>query len=101
MHSASARRSGRVCSCGRRTQAVRGPPLAGSFETLLGTSDAEKIEAAIAAYRHRFERVGIFENTLYPDIAEMLAAFDAASHQLCGVTVKPRTAIFCSAQCRW
>jgi phosphoglycolate phosphatase len=67
-----------------------GPPLAGSFETLLGTSDAQQVEEAIAAYRRRFEHVGIFENSLYPDIAEMLAVFEAASHELCVVTAKPR-----------
>jgi phosphoglycolate phosphatase len=67
-----------------------GPPLAGSFEMLLGTSDAQRIEAAIAAYRRRFEHVGMFENCLYPGIAEMLASFRAASHELCVVTVKPR-----------
>jgi phosphoglycolate phosphatase len=57
---------------------------------LLETSDAQVIERAIAAYRRRFEQVGIFENSLYPGITEMLVALRAASHELSVVTVKPR-----------
>ena len=67
-----------------------GPPLLGSFATLLGTSDARLIEGAIAAYRRRFEQFGMFENRLYPGIVEMLTAFDGAGHDLRVVTVKPR-----------
>jgi phosphoglycolate phosphatase len=67
-----------------------GPPLAGSFARLLGTSDSQQIERAIAAYRRRFEQVGMFENRLYPGIAEMLAAFGAADHEMYVVTAKPR-----------
>jgi phosphoglycolate phosphatase len=67
-----------------------GPPLPSSFATLLGTSDPARIELAIAAYRQRFERVGIFENALYPGIEEALAEFAAAGRCLCVVTAKPR-----------
>jgi phosphoglycolate phosphatase len=67
-----------------------GPPLPASFATLLGTSDAEQIEATIASYRRRFEDLGMFENSLYPGIAEMLVAFDAAGHEMDVVTAKPR-----------
>jgi phosphoglycolate phosphatase len=67
-----------------------GPPLPGSFATLLGTSSAQQIEGAIAAYRQRFEEIGIFENRLYPGIVETLEAFEAAGHDMCVVTAKPR-----------
>lgn len=67
-----------------------GPPLAGSFATLLETRDARRIEAAITAYRSRFERIGILENRLYPGIAEVLETFEAAGHEMCVVTAKPR-----------
>jgi phosphoglycolate phosphatase len=67
-----------------------GPPLPGSFATLLGTSNTQRIEGAIVAYRRRFEDVGMFENSLYPGIPEMLTAFEAADHELCVVTAKPR-----------
>lgn len=68
-----------------------GPPLGESFATLLGTSDAQRIEAAVAAYRHRFGRVGMFENQLYPGIIEMLRAFQAEGLEMSVVTSKPRT----------
>jgi phosphoglycolate phosphatase len=67
-----------------------GPPLPNSFSTLLGTSDAQQIDRAIATYRSRFEQAGIFENRLYPGIAEMLEAFEADGHAMCVVTAKPR-----------
>ena len=67
-----------------------GPPLLGTFATLLETSERDRIEAAIGAYRRRFERVGLFENSLYAGIAEMLGPLDAAGHELRVVTVKPR-----------
>ena len=67
-----------------------GPPLPASFAALLETSDTRAIECAIAAYRRRFEQVGIFENSLYPGIGEMLAIFGAMGHEMCIVTAKPR-----------
>jgi len=66
-----------------------GPPLPGSFATLLGTSDTRQIDRAIAAYRRRFERVGMFENRLYPGIAEMLSTLGVAGHAMLVVTAKP------------
>ena len=67
-----------------------GPPLPGSFATLLGTSNAQHIERAIAAYRHRFDQIGIFENRVYPGMVETLEAFEAAGYGMCVVTAKPR-----------
>src|SRR5438477_5968128 len=68
-----------------------GPPLADSFANLLGTSEPSRIEMVISAYRRRFERVGMFENQLYPGIEEALAEFAGAGHALYVVTSKPRT----------
>jgi phosphoglycolate phosphatase len=67
-----------------------GPPLPGAFATLLGPADTHKIEGAIAAYRRRFEQVGIFENVLYPGIAEMLTELATVGYSMCVVTAKPR-----------
>lgn len=67
-----------------------GPPLAGSFSVLLNTSEPRQIEEAIAAYRRRFEAVGMFENTLYPGMAEMLAECALLGHSMSVVTSKPR-----------
>ncbi len=66
-----------------------GPPLAASFATLLGTSSPETIEQAIIAYRERYERLGMFENALYPGIGEAVTSLDAAGHTLSLVTAKP------------
>jgi phosphoglycolate phosphatase len=67
-----------------------GPPLPASFATLLDTSDPARIDLAIAAYRRRFEQVGIFENGLYPGMEKALAELGASGHKLCIVTAKPR-----------
>jgi phosphoglycolate phosphatase len=49
-----------------------GPPLRDSFVTLLGGE--EQADRGVAFYRERFGDVGLFENALYPGIAETLAA---------------------------
>ena len=67
-----------------------GPPLPGSFATLLNTSDPEPVERAIAAYRERFERIGMFENRLYPGTSDALNDLVADGRRLCLVTAKPR-----------
>jgi phosphoglycolate phosphatase len=67
-----------------------GPPLPASFATLLRTSDAQQIEKTIASYRRRFEQLGMFENSLYPGIAETLRAFEQRGHEMYVVTAKPR-----------
>ncbi len=69
-----------------------GAPLATIFEALLGSSDANLIGRAIAAYRVRFDSIGIFENSLYPGIASALDVFQRGGHSLQVVTVKPATA---------
>jgi phosphoglycolate phosphatase len=66
-----------------------GPALAGSFQTLLGTSDEAVIDRALAAYRARYERIGICENALYPGVVDAIVELAAAGHYLSVVTVKP------------
>src|SRR3978361_1383141 len=48
-----------------------GPPLRANFVTLLGGE--EHADQGVAFYRERFGDTGLFENALYPDIAETLA----------------------------
>jgi len=57
-----------------------GPPLRASFATLLGGE--ELADRGVAFYRERFGDVGLFENSLYPDIKATLAA------------LKPRVRLF-------
>ena len=49
-----------------------GPPLSESFARYYGL-DREQTHRAIAIYRERFATVGLFENTVYPGVPEMLA----------------------------
>ena len=48
-----------------------GPPLQESFQTVFGF-DEETTKKAIAYYRERFKPVGMYENTVYEGIPEML-----------------------------
>ena len=66
-----------------------GPPIETVSPSLLGTDEPATIERAIASYRGRFEAVGMFENTLYPGIADALASFDRLGIPMLVVTSKP------------
>jgi phosphoglycolate phosphatase len=67
-----------------------GPALAPAFGSLLDTEDQARIDEAIAAFRERFERIGMFENALYPGIDEAVADLVDMQFSLCVVTAKPR-----------
>lgn len=58
-----------------------GPPLLDSFREFYGFDD-EKGQQAIAYYRERFATIGIFENEIYPGIAQMLAELQQAGRHL-------------------
>jgi phosphoglycolate phosphatase len=66
-----------------------GPPLMGTFATLLDTVDAGRVQLAIGAYRQRFERIGLFENAVFPGIQATLTALGDAGHTMSVVTSKP------------
>jgi phosphoglycolate phosphatase len=51
-----------------------GEPLSVTFAALLATEDRPRVERAIALYRERFSVVGLYENHVYPDIPEAVAA---------------------------
>jgi phosphoglycolate phosphatase len=67
-----------------------GPPLRRTFAELLGTDDPERIEGAIRLYRERFSQVGLFENIVYPGVADLLAGLHHTSRALFVATAKPR-----------
>ena len=67
-----------------------GPPLRGTFATLLQTADTALIETAIALYRERYADVGLFENAVYQGIPEMLEAVRGQGAALFVATAKPR-----------
>lgn len=66
-----------------------GPPLLGSFTTLLD-GDGEGAKRALQLYRERFADVGLFENRVYPDIPESLDQLSERGNRLVVATSKPR-----------
>ena len=66
-----------------------GPPLRGSFATLLKTNDTVLIEQAMVLYRERFAETGLFENIVYNGVPEMLADLKMRNYRLLLATAKP------------
>ena len=66
-----------------------GPPLRASLAELFGSRDVEVVSRAIAHYRDRFARIGMFENGVYPGVVEELERLTAAGHVMWVVTSKP------------
>lgn len=65
-----------------------GPPLKESFMHFYGMDDA-RAEQAVADYREYFAPKGIFENAVYPGVADMLCALRAAGTRMVLATSKP------------
>jgi len=68
-------------------RAVIGPPFEVSFPSL-GVPTSE-IERVVLAYRERYEDIGLFENEVYPGVAEMLGELGDAGYTLAIATAKP------------
>jgi phosphoglycolate phosphatase len=66
-----------------------GPPLSIAFSRLLESSDESVIKQAISHYRTRFTEVGMFENTVYPDIPQALERINALGVRSFVATSKP------------
>ena len=64
-----------------------GPPLAYSFRAFMGLDD-ETAERAIAAFRERYHRVGLFENRVYPGIRRLLRMLKARGDYVAVATGK-------------
>jgi phosphoglycolate phosphatase len=58
-----------------------GPPLKASLAKLLATQDDALAEQALLAYRERFSVIGLFENEVYPSVAETLKALKAEGYR--------------------
>jgi phosphoglycolate phosphatase len=74
---------------GERARRLIGRPLSDIFQALLGSTDEQGIERAIAAYRTRYSEIGMFENALYPGVADALDEFYGSGSTLQVVTAKP------------
>jgi len=65
-----------------------GPPLNDTFKNLLNFED-EKIPEAIKKYREYFADKGLFENSVYPGIPELLSTLKQSGKKLVVATSKP------------
>ena len=65
-----------------------GPPLRNSFKKFYGFNDAGA-ENAIAFYREYFSKKGIYENTIYEGVREMLQELKTSHKTLILATSKP------------
>lgn len=65
-----------------------GPPLAVSFEKFFGFK-GEKCNNAIKIYREYFSEKGLFENSVYAGVEDMLARLKSAGTKLAVATSKP------------
>ena len=65
-----------------------GPPLRDSFMQYYGF-DREKAEEAVAFYREYFAVTGIYENSIYPGVPEMLSRLKKSGKILLLATSKP------------
>ena len=70
-----------------QVRTVIGPPFEVGLPTLgIAIDDLERV---VAAYGDRYRDVGLFENTVYSGINEMLDELTAAGHTLSIATAKP------------
>ncbi len=67
-----------------------GPPLKQSFKKLLGSARKGEAGRALELYRETYEAQGIFENTLYDGIPELLARVKGHGAKIYLATSKPR-----------
>lgn len=65
-----------------------GPPLPDTFKNLLGFSE-EKVAEGVKKYREYFAEKGLFENSVYPGIQELLAELKENGKKLVVATSKP------------
>ena len=72
----------------RKLEPFIGPPLCDSFMEFYHLTQ-EQAAMAVADYRKRFAPVGIFENKIYPGVADMLKHLKAAGIRLAVASSKP------------
>jgi phosphoglycolate phosphatase len=77
------------CPADEVLESYIGPPLRGTFATLLGTDDSDRIEEAMRLYRQRFADTGLYENRVYDGVPEMLERAGSAATAVYVATSKP------------
>ena len=66
-----------------------GPPLMESFKRLIEPCSSDMAALALRHYRQRYNEIGKFENSVYPDIPQTLEALKQAGGRLFIATAKP------------
>lgn len=66
-----------------------GPPLKNSLAKLLASNDEAFVDQALSFYRERYGLIGLFENTVYEGINDVLECLLANGHTLYVATSKP------------
>jgi len=61
-----------------------------AFRELLSSNDPDLNARAIGIYRERYAKLGLYENSVYPGVAEGLAALTEAGATLFVATSKPQ-----------
>lgn len=67
-----------------------GPPLRGTFATLLESEDVERVEQGVELYRQRLNDGGKFEADVYPGMRELLERLHSIGCPMFVATGKPR-----------
>ena len=67
-----------------------GPSLRGTFGTLLETTDSALVERALALYREEYGVTGLFENSVYDGVVDMLERVCATASASFVATLKPK-----------
>jgi phosphoglycolate phosphatase len=67
-----------------------GPSIYASFARALGTADPDRVQAAVSAYRDRYEAVGIHQCRPYEGVHTALAALRRAGARLWVASAKAR-----------
>jgi phosphoglycolate phosphatase len=67
-----------------------GPPLRGTFASLLQTEDSAHVEQAMTLFRERFATIGLFEGQLYDGIVKMFDDLQRLPVRMFLATAKPR-----------
>src|ERR1700752_163558 len=66
-----------------------GPPLREGLALICNSKDEAFIEKIVGVFRERFSTVGLFENTMYSEVPQMLHALQSNSYRLFVATSKP------------
>ena len=69
---------------------IVGPPLMQSFTKEFGMAQ-EMAEKAVAIFRERYATIGLFENSVFPGVVELLQALRKKGKRLAVATSKRRT----------